>query len=104
MESSPPPQEDEGYNFVGPWGTLNFYLPLGVLTQMGGLKSFTLFFWEGGQQGFLGGWGSPSPTGQKFTHPSPTRNSPPVDSPPNFYYPPPKVHPPLNSNFHVINQ
>ena len=57
----PPPQEDEGYNFIGPWGTLNFYLPLGVLTQMGGLKSFTLFFGRGGNKVFWGDGGAPPP-------------------------------------------
>ena len=65
---NPPPRKMEGGGqFYQALGALNFHLPLG---------------------------GSPSPTGQKLTHPSPTRKSPPEDSAPNFYYPPPNVHPP----------
>ena len=87
MESSSPPRK-MGDNFIGPWGILNFHLPLGVHSQIRGLKSFTFFFFGGGggQQGFLywgHGWG-PTPHGQKSTHPSHTRKSPPVDSPQIF--------------------
>ena len=59
MESSP--QGRLGDNFVGPWGTLNFHLPLWGLSQMGVLKFFTF---EGEQQDFLygGEWWNPSPT------------------------------------------
>ena len=51
MESSP--LEDEGGNFIGPWGTLNFHLLLGGgLSQIGGLKIFRSFFvGEGGEGG-----------------------------------------------------
>ena len=77
MES--PPQEDKfggGGQFYQALGTLNFYLLLERLSQMGGLKFFKLFW--GGQQAFLfwGMGGVPLPTGQKCTHPSPTRKSP----------------------------
>ena len=68
---------------------------------MEGLKSFTFLVGrEGGGGGiergflYLGDGGSPSTTGQKFTHPSLTWKSPPVDSPQNFYYPPTKAHSP----------
>ena len=50
MESSP--QVTGGGSFIGPWGTLDFHLPLGgELSQMGGLKFSTLL--GRGQQGFL---------------------------------------------------
>ena len=41
------PQE---VSFIGPWGTLNFHLPQGGLSQMRGLKISTLF-WGGGGGG-----------------------------------------------------
>ena len=57
------------------------------LSQMGGLKSFILL--RGNNKVFSTGWngGSSFPSGQKFTHPCPTRRSLPVDSPTNFYFP-----------------
>ena len=67
MESSP--QGRLGDNFIGPWGTLNFHLPLGAggvgglggLSQMGVLKFFTF---EGEQRDFPHGgeWWNHSPT------------------------------------------
>ena len=88
MESSPPPGRWGGgggwCNFMRPWGTLNFHLPLGGLSQIGGLK-FSIRLW--GQQRFLywGDGGSPSPTGQKLLIP-PTRKSLPSRLlPPTFY-------------------
>ena len=74
-----------GDNFIGPWGTLNFHLPLGRLSKMWGLKSFTLLRGGTTRLSLLGGMGvSTSPTGQKFTHPFFTRKSAP---PTNFYLP-----------------
>ena len=72
MESST--QENGWGDFIGPWGILNFHLPL----REGGLakwevESFSDFFWRG-QQGFFTGemGGSPSPNGQNLIilHPS----------------------------------
>ena len=81
-----------GDNFIRPWGAFNFHMPLGRLSQMAGLKSFTLL----GGQGFLY-WRdgrSPSPTNQKLTHPYPTRKSPLSRLTPKFLFTPTNVHPP----------
>ena len=55
MKSSP--QEDGG-NFIRPWGTLHFHLPLG------GLKFFAFFFWgvESNKVFSTGGMGGVPPT------------------------------------------
>ena len=68
---------------------------------MGGLKFFTLLG-ETTRFSVLGDGGSPSSTCQKFTHPSLTKKSPPVDFPHQIFITPPKAHPPLNNNSHVI--
>ena len=92
----PPPRKmgERGDNFIGPCGTLNFYLPLGGLSQMRGLKSFTLFGGDNKVFSSGGNAGSPFPTGQKSTHPSPTRESPPSRLNSKFLFPLTKVHPP----------
>ena len=72
MKSSP--QEDGWGQLYWALGTLNFHLSLGALSQMGGLKSFTLW----GGRGFLY-WGD----GGRV--PPPPGKVPPVDTPPNFY-------------------
>ena len=63
----------------------------------GGLKFLTLL--RGQQQGFFY-WGdrrNPSPTGQIFTHPSPTRKSP------TSRLPSPKAHSPTKKQFSFYN-
>ena len=44
-----PPLKTMADNFIGPWGTLDFHLPLGVLIQMGFLKFSSHFreWWRG---------------------------------------------------------
>ena len=70
------------------FGSLNYTHQFAVAKQMGGLKFFTLL--DGTAEfSLLGGWGSP--TGQKFTHPSPPPGKaplPPVDSPHQGSFPP----------------
>ena len=86
-------------NFIGPWATLNFYLPMGELSQMEGLKFFTFFL--GGITAFFPYGrmvGSPSLTGHKLTHLSPTRNSLPVDSQ-SLIYTKPTFHETLTKIF-----
>ena len=75
---------------------------LGVVSQMGGLKSFT----PSGNKAFSTGrdGGSLSPTGQKFTYPSSTRKSRPENSSPNFYFPHQRFIPPPNNHFHLVTQ
>ena len=59
-----------GDNFIGPWGTLNFHLPLGGLAKWV-FKFSTLF---GGTTGFslLVGWREP------LNHTPPTPSHPPT--------------------------
>ena len=61
-----PPPGRWGDNFVRPWETLNFHLPLGGLAKWGGGVKI-LHTFGGMTTGFslLGDGGSPSPTGQK---------------------------------------
>ena len=103
----PPPPPDErwgGGQFYWGFGDLNFHLPLGGHSQMGGLKFFTLFW--GRQQGFLywgdGGGVSPQAHWPKITQVSL------VDSPYQIFILPFKgssLPPnPLNDNFQVIIQ
>ena len=83
-----------GDNFNGPWTTLNFHLPLGGLSQMRFLKSFTLF--GGRQRGFLywRGCGVSVPHLAKIYSSSPTKKLPLTRVTPKFLFPTPKVHPP----------
>ena len=78
------------------WGTILVVLALWYLKFSHREFSHFFFFGEGGgQQGFLywGDEGSPSPTGQRFTHPSLTRKSPSQQTPPTkSLFPSPKVH------------
>ena len=68
------------------WGLVFLPIPGEGLGQMGGLKFFTLLG-ETTRFSVLGDGGSPSSTCQKFTHPSPTKKSPPSRlPPPNFYH------------------
>ena len=84
MESSPR-ENGGGDNFIGPWGTLNFHVPLGGLAKWA--TAFSL----------LGGWGeSLIPLAKDLLIPPPpakvlTSSLPP---PKKNLFPPPKAHPP----------
>ena len=93
-----------GDKYIGLWGTLLFHLPLVDLPKCGCLKAFTHLFWENKAFSTRRNEGSPSPTGQKFIHPSSIRKGPQVDSSPIFYFPRQRGVPLLNNNFRVITQ
>ena len=61
MESPHPTPRKMGGQFYWAFGDLNFHLPLGGHSQMGGLKFFTLFLGETTGFSLLGGWGGVSP-------------------------------------------
>ena len=86
-----------------PWGTLNVRLPLGWrLSQMEGLKSFTLF---GGPTRFslLGGWGESLPHWPKIYSSLPHQEVPPSDSPPTFYSSHQRFIPPTKWQFFMLS-
>ena len=91
----------EKNNLIEPWGTLNFHLPLGGLSQIRGLKFFIKLFFGGDNRVYStgGGEGAPPPlTKNLLVSPTPGKVPP-------SRVPPPKVHsPPLNNIFNVITQ
>ena len=87
MESSP--QEDGGGNFIGPLGPYIFTYPWWGLAK-----------WRGENKVFSSsGLGIPSPTIQKFTHPTHTRKSSPSKLPHQIFILPTKG----SSHYNFIN-
>ena len=99
---SPTLRKMGGDDFIEPWGTLKFYLPLEGLSQMGGKIFYT--FGGGTRFSLLRGWAEFLLHRQKYTHPSPTRKSPPSRLTPKLSFPHQRFIPQLNNNFHVITQ
>ena len=75
---NPLPQKDWGDNFIGPWGTLNFHLPLGGLVGGAG------FYLLGGMGGVL------PPLAKNYSSLPDQEKSLPVDSSHQRIIPPTK--------------
>ena len=79
------PQENGGANFIRPWGTLNFHLPMEGLSH----GVFTIFHTFFGGGGFLY-WGMEGvpPTLTKNYSSLPPKKVSPLDSPHQRFIPP----------------
>ena len=95
--------QEDGGQFYRALGNLKFSpAPGGCLAK--GLKPFTFFFWGGTRFSLLGGWVESLPWWPKIYSSLSHQEKSPSRLTPRFLLPASKVHPPLNTIFHVITQ